>query len=168
MPNENFRNELGHAFEEMSGSPSAALPDRVRSSLATAPEQRGPFWIAGIAAALIAVLLVGILVVANNGRPTSTARSRCRAVDPSGYRVRHAARSRIRTACLWRSRGTTRDATLLRGRACAAHARPAAAPSSQGKILHPEPARAACAPPRASRPASHDRWRPAPAIRQQL
>ena len=72
MPNENFRNELGHAFDEMTGSPPPALPDRVRSSLTELPEQRGPFWIAGVAAALIAVLIVGILVVANNRRPTST------------------------------------------------------------------------------------------------
>jgi hypothetical protein len=69
MPNENFRRELGHVFDEMTGSPTAALPDRVRSSLAVAPEQRAPFWIAGVAAALIAALVVGILVVANFNRP---------------------------------------------------------------------------------------------------
>ncbi len=68
MPNENFRRELGHTFDEMAGSPSAGLPDRVRSSLAGAPEQRGPFWIAGITAALIAALIVGILIVANVNR----------------------------------------------------------------------------------------------------
>src|SRR5258708_4868371 len=74
MPNENFRRELGHVFDEMTGSPTAALPDRVRSSIANAPEQRGPFWVAGIAATLIAALLVGILIVANvNRRPTSLA-----------------------------------------------------------------------------------------------
>ncbi|HEV2032735.1 MAG TPA: hypothetical protein VGU71_00805 [Candidatus Dormibacteraeota bacterium] len=65
MTNENFRRELGHVFDEMTGSPSAALPDRVRSSLAVAPEQRGPFWIAGIAAAVIAALVIAVLVVAN-------------------------------------------------------------------------------------------------------
>ena len=32
MTNENFRNELGHVFDDVAGSPSAALPDRVRSS----------------------------------------------------------------------------------------------------------------------------------------
>jgi hypothetical protein len=61
-------------FDEMTGSPSAALPDRVRSSLAVAPEQRGPFWIAGIAAAVIAALVIVVLVVANPlNRPPSTA-----------------------------------------------------------------------------------------------
>jgi hypothetical protein len=65
MPNENFRREIGHVFDEMTGSPSAALPDRVRSSIAVAPEQKGPFWIAGIAAAVIAALAIGVLVVAN-------------------------------------------------------------------------------------------------------
>jgi hypothetical protein len=65
VTNENFRRELGHAFDEMAGSPSAALPDRVRSSLADAPERRGPFWIAGVAAAMIAAIVVGLLVVSN-------------------------------------------------------------------------------------------------------
>ena len=74
MPNENFRRELGHVFDEMTGSPSAALPDRVRSSLGTPPELRGPFWIAGIAAAVIAALLIAVLIVANPlNRPTTPA-----------------------------------------------------------------------------------------------
>ncbi len=68
MPNENFRRELGAEFDEMAGAPSAALPDRVRSSLAGAPEHRSPFWIAGIAAAMIAALVVGILIVGNFNR----------------------------------------------------------------------------------------------------
>src|ERR1700731_1385971 len=56
----------------MTGSPSAALRDRVRSSLANVPERRGPFWIAGIAAALIAAVVVSLLVVANlNRHPTN-------------------------------------------------------------------------------------------------
>jgi hypothetical protein len=71
MPNENFRREIGHVFDEMTGSPSAALPDRVRSSLVVAPEQRGPFWIAGVAAAVIAAMVVGIIVVGNLNRPQS-------------------------------------------------------------------------------------------------
>ena len=62
MTNENFRRELGQVFDDMAGTPSAALPDRVRSSVAQAPEQRGPFWIAGVAAAVIAVVLIGVLV----------------------------------------------------------------------------------------------------------
>ena len=65
MTREDFRRELGNAFDEISGSPSPALSDRVRSSLAEAPERRGPVWIAGLAAAVIAVLLVAVLVVAN-------------------------------------------------------------------------------------------------------
>lgn len=66
MSNEQFRRELGQVFDEMTGSHSAALPDRVRSSLANVPEQRGPFWIAGIAAAVIAVLVVAILMESIN------------------------------------------------------------------------------------------------------
>jgi hypothetical protein len=65
VSNENFRRELGHVFDEMTGSPSPALKDRVRSSIVQAPEQRGPFWIAGLAAAVIAVVVIGILFVGN-------------------------------------------------------------------------------------------------------
>jgi hypothetical protein len=63
---EDFRREIGSAFDAISGSPSPALSDRVRSALADVPERRGPIWIAGLAAAVIAVLLVGALVVVNN------------------------------------------------------------------------------------------------------
>jgi hypothetical protein len=73
VSNDNFRRELGQAFDDMAGSPSAALPDRVRSSLVTAPEQRGPFWIAGVAAAVIALVVIGVLFVGNAlNRPTNT------------------------------------------------------------------------------------------------
>lgn len=73
MSNENFRRELGHVFDELAGSPSAALSDRVRSSLAEVPEQRGPFWIAGVAAAVIAAVVIGVLFVANPlNRPQNT------------------------------------------------------------------------------------------------
>ena len=65
MSNENFRRELGHVFDDMAGSTSPALTDRVRSSLANVPEQRGPYWIAGVAAALIAAVVIGVMVVAN-------------------------------------------------------------------------------------------------------
>ncbi|TMC54731.1 MAG: AMIN domain-containing protein [Chloroflexi bacterium] len=65
MTNENFRRELNNAIDQMSGSPSPALRDRVRSSLAGAPAATGHYWIAAVAAAVIAVLLVGVLVVAN-------------------------------------------------------------------------------------------------------
>jgi hypothetical protein len=65
MTNENFRRELGHVFDEMAGSASNGLPDRVRSSLANAPEQAGPYWIAGVAAVLIALVVIGVLFVGN-------------------------------------------------------------------------------------------------------
>jgi hypothetical protein len=73
VSNEDFRRELGAVFDEMAGTPSAALPDRVRSSLGNVPERRGPYWIAGLAAAVIAVVLIGVLVVANPlNRPANT------------------------------------------------------------------------------------------------
>jgi len=73
VSNENFRRELGHVFDDMTGSPSGALSDRVRSSLAEAPEQRGPFWIAGVAAAVIAAVLIAVLFVGNPlNRPGNT------------------------------------------------------------------------------------------------
>ena len=65
MTNENFKRELGSVFDEMAGSPSSALPDRVRSSLANVPEQRGPYWIAGVAAAVIALVVIGVLFAGN-------------------------------------------------------------------------------------------------------
>jgi hypothetical protein len=73
MTNENFRRELGSVFDEMAGSPSGALPDRVRSSLANAPEQSGPYWIAGVAAALIALVVIGVIFVGNplNHKPST-------------------------------------------------------------------------------------------------
>jgi hypothetical protein len=74
VTNENFRRELNQVIDDMAGTPSAALPDRVRSSIAVVPEQRGPFWIAGIAAAALAAIVVGVLFVANPlNRPPSTA-----------------------------------------------------------------------------------------------
>jgi len=63
--NKDFGRELNRVFDQMAGSPSPALADRVRSSLKHAPEARGPYWIAAVAACVIAILLVGILVVAN-------------------------------------------------------------------------------------------------------
>ena len=65
MTREDFRRELGDAFDSISGPPSPALPDRVRSALVEAPERRGPVWIAALAAAVIAVMLVGVLLVTN-------------------------------------------------------------------------------------------------------
>ena len=63
MPRDNFRRELNDAFERITGPPSSDLADRVRSGLVDAPERRGPVWVAGLAAALIAVLVVGTLIV---------------------------------------------------------------------------------------------------------
>ena len=65
MTREDFRRELGDAVDSISGSPDPALPDRVRAALVHAPEQRGPVWIAALAAAVIAVILVGVLLVGN-------------------------------------------------------------------------------------------------------
>ena len=65
MTREDFRREIGDAFDSISGSPSPALSDRVRAALVEAPERRGPVWIAALAAAVIAVILVGVLLVAN-------------------------------------------------------------------------------------------------------
>jgi hypothetical protein len=62
---EDFRRELGDAFDSISGSPSPALSDRVRSALVEAPESRGPVWFAAVAAVVIAVILVGVLLVTN-------------------------------------------------------------------------------------------------------
>ena len=65
MSNENFRRELSDAFDDIAGSPSPALRDRVRSSISQAPEERGPYWIAAVAAAVLAVAIVGVLFVYN-------------------------------------------------------------------------------------------------------
>jgi hypothetical protein len=65
MTREDFRRELGDAFDSISGSPGPALSDRVRAALDEAPEHRGPVWIAALAAAVIAVILVGVLLVGN-------------------------------------------------------------------------------------------------------
>jgi len=63
LSKDSFRRELNDAFDRISGSPSSDLPDRVRSSLVDGRERRGPVWVAGLAAALIAVLVVGTLIV---------------------------------------------------------------------------------------------------------
>lgn len=65
MTREDFRRELGDAFDSISGSPSPALPDRVRSALVEAPEHNDRVWIAAVAAAVITVILVGVLLVGN-------------------------------------------------------------------------------------------------------
>jgi hypothetical protein len=69
MSRESFRRDLNRAFEAMSGPPSPSLSARVRSALnERAPARQGPFWIAGLAAALIAAIVIGVFVVANFNR----------------------------------------------------------------------------------------------------
>jgi len=70
-PNDNFRRELNNVFDEVSGTPSPAMRDRVRSAVAEAPEARGPYMVAAVAAILITALIIGVLYVANPlRRPT--------------------------------------------------------------------------------------------------
>jgi hypothetical protein len=67
--NKNFRRDLNREFDSISGSPSPALSARVRSALAQGKQARtGPFWMAGLAAGLIAAIVVGVLVVASFNR----------------------------------------------------------------------------------------------------
>lgn len=69
MSRENFRREISREFDAISGSPSPALSARVRSALAQENQSRtGPFWVAGLAAALIAAIVIGVFVVANFNR----------------------------------------------------------------------------------------------------
>ena len=69
MSRESFRRDLNRAFEAISGPPSPALSARVRSALnERAPARQGPFWIAGLAAALIAAIVIGVFVVSNFNR----------------------------------------------------------------------------------------------------
>ena len=66
MTREDFRREIGDAFDSISGSPDPGLHQRVRSALVEAPEnQRVPVWIGALAAAVIVVILVGVLLVVN-------------------------------------------------------------------------------------------------------
>jgi hypothetical protein len=70
-PNDNFRRELNNVFDDVSGAPSPALKDRVRSAVAEAPESRSIYWVAAVAAILVTALIVGVLFVANPlRRPT--------------------------------------------------------------------------------------------------
>jgi hypothetical protein len=69
MSRESFRREISRTFDAMSGSPSPALSARVRSALAQKRQARpGPVWLAGVAAALIALIVVGVLVASNINR----------------------------------------------------------------------------------------------------
>ena len=70
MTRESFRREINREFDAVSGSPSPALPARVRAALAeTRPARIGPpVWMAGVAAAMIALIIVGVLVASNLNR----------------------------------------------------------------------------------------------------
>ncbi|HKW60628.1 MAG TPA: hypothetical protein VJR46_12825 [Candidatus Dormibacteraeota bacterium] len=83
MSNEDFRRELNRAFDDVTGSPSSNLSDRVRSAVGEAPRVREPYWIAGVAAAVIAVLIVGVLFVANPFRQAPSTAGSVHSPSPS-------------------------------------------------------------------------------------
>jgi len=64
-PNDNFRRDLNNAIEDVSGAPSPALRDRVRSAIGEAQPARSTYWIAAVAACVMTALIVGILYVNN-------------------------------------------------------------------------------------------------------
>lgn len=64
MGRDDFRRRLRDGFESISGAPDAGLPARVHAALVDAPEKRGPVWIAGLAATLMAALVIGLLYIA--------------------------------------------------------------------------------------------------------
>ena len=69
MSRDSFRRDLNRAFEAMSGAPSPALSARVRSALdERGPARPAPFWIAGLAAALIAAIVIAVFAVSNYNR----------------------------------------------------------------------------------------------------
>jgi hypothetical protein len=65
VSNDDFRRDLNRTFDDVSGQPNANLRERVRSAVTEAPRAREPYWLAGVAAAVIAVLIIGVLFVAN-------------------------------------------------------------------------------------------------------
>ena len=65
MTREDFRREIGDAFDSIGGSPDPALSERVRSALMEAPEQRTPVWAVALAAVVVAVILVGVVLLVN-------------------------------------------------------------------------------------------------------
>jgi hypothetical protein len=78
-PKDDFRRELNNAIDDVSGAPSPALRDRVRSAIAEAQPARSTYWIAAVAACVITALIVGILYINNpfrkpgfSGGPTPT------------------------------------------------------------------------------------------------
>ena len=71
-PNDNFRRDLNNAIDDVSGAPSPALRDRVRSAITEAQPERSTYWIAAVAACVITALIVGILYVNNPFRKPGT------------------------------------------------------------------------------------------------
>jgi hypothetical protein len=65
VSNDDFRRDLNRVFDDVSGPPNANLRDRVRSAVVSSPRARETYWLAGVAAAVIAVLIIGVLFVAN-------------------------------------------------------------------------------------------------------
>jgi hypothetical protein len=81
---QDFRRDLNREFDSISGSPSPALSSRVRSALAQGTAARtGPTWMAGLAAGLIAAVVVSVLVVSNLGRHTSSGPTTIPSPSPS-------------------------------------------------------------------------------------
>jgi len=64
MGREDFRRELRDGFESIAGPPDAGLTARVHSALVETPERRGPVWVAGLAAVVIAAVVLGALFLA--------------------------------------------------------------------------------------------------------
>ena len=86
MSDERFRRELNQVFDDVAGSPSSNLRDRVHTAVSAPPEARGQYWIAGVAAAVIAVLIVGVLLIGGPlKRPNSPAGSVVTHATPSPF-----------------------------------------------------------------------------------
>jgi hypothetical protein len=64
MGRDDFRRELRDGFESIAGPPDSGLTARVHSALVEAPERRDPVWVAGVAAVVIAAVVLGALFLA--------------------------------------------------------------------------------------------------------
>jgi hypothetical protein len=76
MSDQKFRRDLNRVFDDVAGPTSSNLRDRVRSAVVAAPEARGPYWLAGVAAVALAALVAGALYVAGplRGSPSQVGR----------------------------------------------------------------------------------------------
>ena len=68
MGREDFRRELRDGFESIAGPSDPGLPRRVHAALVESPERRGPVWIAGLAATVIAVVVVAAFFISGSIR----------------------------------------------------------------------------------------------------